>query len=159
VVLGLASDACLDPAYHIFSNAVQITAQLYRRTVSTFMNLRPLRPCWTIVRALSNRKSRHACDQAGSETGSVPQDLYHFGGPSSWFCRRSESLTNLRTPLTLNHQHRQTRHRKRHGSCQDLAVPAARCCARILTCRRENTENKCKKECGPGCGPLLSLFL
>jgi len=77
-----------------------------------------------VVRALSIRISRHACDQAGPETGSVSQDHYHFGGPRSWFCRRSESLTNLKTPLTLNHQHRQTRHRKRRGSSQDLAGPA-----------------------------------
>ena len=94
--------------------------------------LRPLRPCWTIVRALSIRKPRHACDQAGSETGPVPQDLYHFGGPSSWFCRRSESLTNLRTPLTLNQP---TSIDKSHGICQEMAVPMGLRSARIFAQR------------------------
>ncbi len=94
--------------------------------------LRPLRPCWTIVRALSIRKSRHACDQAGSETGPVPQDHYHFGGPGSWFCRRSESLTNLRTPLTLNQP---TSTDRSHGICQEMAVPVGLRSARVFALR------------------------
>jgi len=41
VVVGSAGDACHCPVYRNFSHAVGLTAQLYRRTVSNFMNSGP----------------------------------------------------------------------------------------------------------------------
>ena len=59
VVLGLAGEACLDPVYRIFNHAVGLTAQLYRRTVSNFMNRLEIR--WLFV--LSGREvvERSSC--------------------------------------------------------------------------------------------------
>jgi len=83
----------------------------------------------------ANHQDIPACLRSGRfRTGLVSQDHYHFGGLCRLCCRRSDSLTKCeKHRITLNHQHRQTRHRKRRGSCQDLAAPAARCCARIST--------------------------
>ena len=100
-VLGLAGDACQDPVYRIFNQAVHRTASKIRRYSIIIVNLRPLMPSWNIARALSTRNSRHACDQAASD-----------------------SLTNCKKHrITLNHQHRHKRHRGLYGSRQSLAHP------------------------------------
>ena len=38
VVLGLAGEACLDPVYHFFNQAVQLTASKIRRYSITIVN-------------------------------------------------------------------------------------------------------------------------